>query len=163
MKIVITSDIHDNITNLKTCLDWCKKEKIETMICCGDLASLDTLEILSKNFPGQIHYVSGNMDYIYQDDADDFSNISHHGEVGRVEIAGLNIGMCHQPFKFDRVLALGECDIVFYGHTHKPWEENKNGVRFVNPGTLSAMFSLATFAVFDTERGEMELKVLNKL
>ena len=29
------------------------------------------------------------------------------------------------------------CEIVFFGHTHKPVIEKKNGVLVINPGSLS--------------------------
>ncbi len=48
MKIVIISDIHDNHVNLNKCLSWCKNNEIEEMICCGDVANDETIEILSK-------------------------------------------------------------------------------------------------------------------
>lgn len=66
MKIVIVSDIHNNEANLKKVLDYCAREsagrRIETIICCGDLASKDTLDFLCNNFSGTVHYTFGNMD-----------------------------------------------------------------------------------------------------
>jgi putative phosphoesterase len=62
MLIAIISDIHDNIPNLKKALDYCMLNKIEKIICCGDLASLETLDFLNDNFGGEIFYTFGNMD-----------------------------------------------------------------------------------------------------
>lgn len=62
MKIAIISDIHNNEINLKKVLDFCGQEKIETIICCGDLASQETLDFMNDNFSGVIHYTFGNMD-----------------------------------------------------------------------------------------------------
>ena len=42
MLIAIISDIHDNIPNLKKVLDYCRENKVEKIICCGDLATLET-------------------------------------------------------------------------------------------------------------------------
>jgi predicted phosphodiesterase len=56
-----------------------------------------------------------------------------------------------------------KCDIIFYGHTHKPWIEIKNGIQIVNPGTLGGVFTPATFAVWDTDKREPELKLLASL
>lgn len=62
MLIAITSDIHNNLANLKKVLDYCTSKKIDTMICCGDLASIETLDFLNDNFSGEIFYCFGNMD-----------------------------------------------------------------------------------------------------
>ena len=65
MKIAIISDVHDNIPNLKKVLDYCAQNSVEKMICCGDLASLETLNYLNNNFAGEIFFVFGNMDNGY--------------------------------------------------------------------------------------------------
>ena len=62
MRTAIISDIHNNEANLKKVLDYCKNNRIKTILCCGDLASLETLDFLNDNFPGTIHYAFGNMD-----------------------------------------------------------------------------------------------------
>jgi len=79
------------------------------------------------------------------------------------EIGGKKVGVCHEPFLVKEVLAKGDCDIIFYGHTHKPWIEIKDGIQIVNPGTLGGVFTPATFAVWDTGSGQLELKLLGKL
>ncbi|KKP82446.1 MAG: hypothetical protein UR83_C0052G0017 [Candidatus Moranbacteria bacterium GW2011_GWF2_35_54] len=66
MKIAIISDVHNNETNLKKVLDYCIKKKIKKIICCGDLASDETLDFMADNFNppggGEIYYTFGNMD-----------------------------------------------------------------------------------------------------
>ena len=39
MLVAIISDIHNNEVNLRKVLDYCKAQEIDTIICCGDLAS----------------------------------------------------------------------------------------------------------------------------
>ena len=163
MKIVVVSDIHDNQVNLKKCLSWCRDNKIKKMICCGDVAGDETIEMMSKGFQGDIYLVRGNACYFHELSLGEFENIIYYHKVGRARLDGLWIGFCHEPYLLDKVLEKGACDIVFYGHTHKPWEEKKQGVRFVNPGTLAGMFQRGTFAIFDTESGEMELKLLETM
>jgi len=160
MKIAIISDIHDNHVNLRKYLDWCKKNKINEMICCGDLANDETIEIMSQGFAGTIHLVKGNVCYFNEDKLKNFKNIIYYNKIGRAKIDNIWIGICHEPYLFDKVLEKGKCDIVFYGHTHRPWEEKRRGVRFVNPGTLAGMFQRGTFAVYDTGTKELDLKML---
>ena len=77
MKIAIISDVHDNIPNLKKVLDYCASNKIEKIICCGDLASLETLDYLNDNFTKEEIYrvmeVFGARDSILE-------NLNNHGK-----------------------------------------------------------------------------------
>jgi len=163
MKIVIISDIHDNLVYLETCLNWCRENKIETMICCGDVTTLETFKILRKNFSGEIHFVFGNIDMFKEREISGLNNVKCYGRIGIAEICGRKFGMCHEPFLIEKVLEKGKCDIIFYGHTHKPWIEDRNGVTWANPGTLGGVFQKSTFAVFDCETGNLELKATNEL
>jgi hypothetical protein len=37
---------------------------------------------------------------------------------------------------FERIAALAECDLLVFGHTHKPWIHEHGCVRFVNCGSV---------------------------
>jgi putative phosphoesterase len=37
---------------------------------------------------------------------------------------------------FERIAALADCDVLVFGHTHKPWVHEYGGVLFVNCGAL---------------------------
>ncbi|MBA3047335.1 YfcE family phosphodiesterase [Patescibacteria group bacterium] len=160
MKIAIISDIHDNLVNLEKCLNWCGRNNIKEIICCGDVTNSDTLEFLSENFSGRIHLVRGNIELFPESEPETYSNINYHGRIARIKFNETQVGICHEPYLIDYVFKKGGCDIIFYGHTHEPWEDRKNGARLINPGTLGAMFSKATFAVWDTKSGNIELKIL---
>ena len=163
MKVAIISDIHDNIANLKKCLAYCAVNSIEKIFCCGDVTNSETLEFLANNFQKEIYLVRGNMEIFDEDEPKKYKNIIYTGRIVRFELAGKKIGLCHEPFLLDYVLKKGECDIIFYGHTHKPWIEKKNNYLFANPGTLGAVFQKATFAVWDLEKQEPELKILEEI
>ena len=36
---------------------------------------------------------------------------------------------------FERIAALADCDVLVFGHTHKPWVREYGGVLFVNCGS----------------------------
>lgn len=163
MKIAIISDIHDNLVNLEKCLNWCEKEKIKHLICCGDITNSETLEFLSNKFAKQIYLVQGNIEIYDEREVERFNNIEYFGKIGKTELGGKTIGICHEPYIIDKVLKKWKCDIIFYGHTHRPWQEERNGIKAINPGTLAGMFSKATFAVYDTENRSLELKLLESL
>ena len=167
MKLAIISDTHDNLLNLEKALEWIKKQGIEIIIHCGDVCSPATLKQILKQFTGKFFLVFGNVDgdrfrmakFAYEN----FPNLKIFPELGEIEIDNKKIGFCHFP-KFSKGLAQsGEYDLVFYGHTHKPWEEKIGECRLVNPGNLSGFPYKATFAVYDTETDKLELKILEKL
>lgn len=163
MKIAVISDIHDNLVNLEKCLNFCKKEKIKNLICCGDVANSDTLKFLSENFKGNIYLVRGNMEIYEEEEIEKYKNIKYLGRFGRFELAGKIIGVCHEPWFIKKVLEQGDCDIIFYGHTHKPFEYIRGKTKIINSGTLGGVFTKATFAVYNTESEETELKILEML
>jgi uncharacterized protein len=167
MKIAIISDIHDNLPNLEKFLDWSIKEKVNVILCCGDVTKIETLNFLARKFALPIYLVRGNMEIFDQNEMDTeiliHKNIVFLGRTGIIDLNGKKIGLCHEPFLIDEVLRIGPCNMIFYGHTHKPWIEEKNGVKLVNPGTLGGVFQKATFAVWDTDRDEPELKILELL
>lgn len=165
MLIAIISDIHDNIVNLKKCLDWCFRNQVEKIICCGDVTNIDTIDYLAVNFSGEIFLVSGNMEIYQEADLTKYKNILYSGEIGLREIGGLDIGFCHQPERIGRVLKLApaEPDFIFYGHTHKPWLEHNGDTTIVNPGNLAGVFHQATFASLETETKKLDLKIVADL
>ena len=154
MRIAVISDSHDNLPNLKKALDFIKKEKIKIIIHCGDISTPETLEEIAKNFKGKIHYVFGNADKgKFEEDKKEF---------GEIKIAGKKIAFCHFPEKAEELAKTGY-DIVFYGHTHKPWEEVIGKTRLVNPGNLTGLWYKGTFAVYDPKTNKLELKILERL
>jgi len=167
MKIAILSDTHDNLPNFKRAIDWIKKEKIKTVIHCGDVCAPSTLKEILDNFSGKIHLVFGNVDgdhyRLSKLEQTKPSRFILYGEWGKTVVGGKKIAFVHFP-EFARGLARsGEYDLVFYGHTHKPWEEKVGKCRLVNPGNLANLFYKATFAVYDTEKDKLELKILEKM
>ena len=171
MKIAIFSDSHDNILNLEKFLEWCQKNKIKQLIFCGDLCAPSTLkEVLGPKFKGKIHLVFGNVGdkNLEIEVASNFPHIKHHGDVGEIKICNKKIAFTHFPQKAKELASTGKYDIIFYGHTHKPWIEKitvkkTKPVYLVNPGTLAGMFYKATFAVYDTKKNKFELKILEQL
>ncbi len=163
MKVAIISDIHDNLVNLKKFLHWAKENVVEQIFCTGDVTNNESLEVLGAGFESTIHLVKGNVEIYHEADLKKFKNIKYYGKLARIEVNKKIIGLCHEPFLIEKVLKLGPCDLVFYGHTHKPWETKVNRTKAINPGTLGGVFTKATFAIWDTAKDEVELKILELL
>lgn len=159
MKVLVISDIHDNLENLKSVLSFARDNNINILLCTGDVTNFDTLSFLSKNFDGDTHLVRGNADSFDDKEAESFDNINFYGKIGRFKLGDYKVGMCHEPYLIDKVLEEAS-DLVFYGHTHKPWIEKKGNAQIINPGTLGGMFGKATFALWEVEDGKLELKLV---
>jgi hypothetical protein len=172
MLITIISDVHNNLTNLKKVLDYCREFKIEKIICCGDLASLETLDFLNDNFEGEIFFTFGNMD---DDQLKDYLNIltfEHINkykntlifkEFSKTEIEGKLIAFVHYPDKAKELARSGKYDFVFYGHTHKPWEETIDNCKILNPGNVAGEIYPPTFCIWDTNIDNFNLIRINSL
>jgi len=163
MKVVIISDIHDNIESLKICLNWSNKKNADMIICCGDVGKYKTLNILASLFKKDIILVKGNAEIYDEEELLSFDNIKYLGKYGSFELDNKNVGVCHEPYYITKVVESCTCDILFYGHLHQPWDNIKSGVRSVNPGTLGDRFMPGTFAYWDTKNDEISLKILNEL
>lgn len=161
MKVAIISDVHNNTVNLKRVLDYCAGNKVEKMICCGDLASLETLDFLNDNFIGEIFFTFGNMDndflknYFFLDN--EFKRTKIFKEVGEAEIEGKKVAFVHFPRVAKRLCHTRKYDFVFYGHSHKPWTEKIINCTMLNPGNVAGEIYPATFAVWETNEDKIEL------
>ena len=164
MKIAIISDTHDNLFTLNKALSWINKEKIDTIIHCGDLLRMDTLKKIVDNFKGDIYIVSGDPDDVELKKPKKLGKtVNICGQVGGLLVENMKIGFTHKPQDARRLAKKGVYNLVFHGHTHKPWEEVVNGCKLVNPGNLAGIYYKATFAVLDTESGDLSLKILEKI
>jgi uncharacterized protein len=160
MKIAIISDIHDNIVNLEKAIKWCNAEKVGAIVCAGDITNAETLEFLATKFVGTIYLIRGNMEIYEEAEIKNYKNINYYGRFGVANIEGKNIGICHEPAFISDLLKDNKCDSIFYGHTHRPWFEEREGVKLINPGTLGGVFQRASFAVWEVENNKIDLNLL---
>lgn len=176
MLIAIISDTHDNIPNLKKVLDYCRENKIEKLIHCGDLAEIETLDFIKENFSGDIFWTFGNMDRGHSADypfADGkYKGINIFSKHGEVEIANKKIAFVHFPEYARRLAEEGRFDYLFYGHTHMPWTETVQGennqgnikaCELLNPGNVANQRYAPTFAVWNSLDEKFQLIRINSL
>ncbi|MFP4514688.1 MAG: metallophosphoesterase family protein [Parcubacteria group bacterium] len=161
MKIAIISDIHDNLVNLNKFINWANNNDVNVIFCTGDLTNEESARKLAKDFNKNIYIISGNAELYDPQVFHDYNNTHHLGETGIISLADTKFGLCHEPhFIHELIEKRPDLDIIFYGHTHKPWIEKRGQTRVVNPGTLAGLFQKATFALYDTETKKIELKIL---
>ncbi|MBI1866449.1 MAG: metallophosphoesterase [Candidatus Staskawiczbacteria bacterium] len=163
MKFAIVSDTHDNLANFKKVINWLNHEKIKVILHCGDICNQETINEALKNFKGEIKFVRGNGDF-------DLNDIPEKMEI---KSGVKKIAFVHYPKIAKEMAESGKYDIVFYGHTHRPWldrrsfseggEEKIKECLLVNPGEVAGQRFKPTFAVYDTETDKLELKILEQL
>ncbi|MFA5075983.1 MAG: YfcE family phosphodiesterase [Patescibacteria group bacterium] len=162
MSIAIMSDSHDNLPNINEALKIINQAQIQTIIHCGDVCSAEVTRYISKHFTGQIHLIAGNVagDHAKKIKRYRLKNVTFYNQTGTIKIANKTIGFAHQPAEAKQLAATGGYDLVFYGHTHRPWEETIGQTRLVNPGTLAGLFARPTFAIYNPTTNQLELKIL---
>jgi putative phosphoesterase len=94
----------------------------------------------------------------------------------RFELAGKRVRLVHgSPRKvneylfedkpartFERIAALADCDLLVFGHTHKPWIREYGGVLFVNCGSVGKPKdgdARAAFAVFEANGDQVVAEI----
>jgi putative phosphoesterase len=94
----------------------------------------------------------------------------------RFELAGKRVRLVHgSPRKvneylfedkpartFGRIAALADCDVLVFGHTHKPWMHEYGGVLFVNCGSVGKPKdgdARAAFALFQAQGDDLSTTI----
>jgi len=153
MKVAIVSDTHDNIPNFNKVIQWLNGEGIKLILHCGDICNQEIIDEAVKNFKGKIEFVRGNGDF----------HLDHLPDTLEVALEGKKAVLVHYPDLAKKLAESGKYDLVFYGHTHRPWEETIGKCRLVNPGELAGQRYKPCFATYDTENDKLELKILERL
>ena len=125
-------------------LSQLKEEDI--VLHAGDWTSGNTLKLLQQK--AKVFGVWGNMD--------DGAIRKELPEKTIVEIQGFKIGITHgfgaPEGMVEKVQSkfLEKVDMILFGHTHVPHSEEKDGILFYNPGSLS----------FNNDRRELTYAIL---
>lgn len=166
MKIAIISDTHDNLANLKKALSFIRKEKIKILIHCGDIFKPDTITETLGCFKGETHLIFSKADASFskipEDSFKDISRTKTYSEFGELIVDEKKIAFSHFPEIAKALASSQKYDLVFYGHTHRPWEEKLGRTRLINPGNIAGLFYKATFAIYNTKTDKLELKILER-
>lgn len=128
MKLLVVSDNHRNESSLEE-LIYLYEDQIDLWLHCGDSEFSSTHPIWNT-----FKTVSGNMDR-----RNEFSG--HLIETMGDETFVVVHGHRHQvKFSFEPMEELAkenDARIVFYGHTHIAKVDQKNGIYFINPGSIA--------------------------
>ncbi|MBQ4149175.1 MAG: metallophosphoesterase [Clostridium sp.] len=135
MKVLIVSDTHRKDSNLQEVIT--RTKPFDMLIHLGDVeGSEDRIRgwCLDQNPACEIHIVQGNNDF--------FSSLPREEEVqiGRYRALithGHYYGVSVGPEHLLDEAAYREVQIAMFGHTHKPFLEELQGITMLNPGSLS--------------------------
>ena len=166
MKIAIISDTHGNVANFRKVVDWLNKENIRVILHCGDIGNTESLKESLADFKGNFFGVFGNMDKDFKILIEEYNKIPRvkiNEDILETEVEKKKIAITHFPDTAKKLAQSGKFDLVFYGHTHRPWDEKIGECHLINPGELAGQFYKPTFAIYDTSTGKLELKILEKL
>lgn len=158
MKILIISDSHGHIANLKHVMGFAKNIKATAVIHCGDWDNIESVEtVLSFNIP--LYTILGNADIDPKiEDILKFEAKKFEPNLLELELGGRKISIIHQAKVDDP--RFKNRNIVFSGHFHSKELKEIDFVKFVRPG---AIINGINFAVYETETNDVEFFTDDKI
>ena len=159
MKVLVVSDTHGRDESLEMAVAL--EQPFDYLIHCGDVEGREFFIEALAECPCTI--VAGNNDF--------FSDLPREDEIllegHKIMVThGHNYGVSMDLYGVSEEAAARGCEIVCFGHTHKPVVEKKNGVLVINPGSLSfprqegRRPSYAVMELYKGEEPEIEIRYL---
>lgn len=139
MKILVLSDSHGNFNSILRALD--RESDIQFVIHAGDIQrDVDDLRDLRPDLTCAA--VAGNNEFFHSFSQDPSQRI--------FTLEGKRIFLTHgHLFSVKQTLSqlaqaarAAEAEICIFGHTHKPYLEERNGILFFNPGSSSNSYGI---------------------
>lgn len=163
MKIAIISDIHGNMAYLEAAKERIDREKIKIVICCGDAQDEEVFFELDS-WKQEVYLSLGNADFHLKNKLESGliwpEKLKYFADFGVINLDGKKIAFCHYDFLARKLAESGKYDLIFFGHTHTPWEEKIGKTLLLNPGEITAQYGKPTFAIYDLIKMKAELIVL---
>lgn len=130
MRILIVSDTHGRHSALDRALN--EAGKIDVFVHLGDIEGGE--DYVNAVVDCEKHIVRGNNDF--------FSDLPREEEfrLGKYKVFithGHAYCVSLDPEYIAEEARARDVDIVMFGHTHKPFFEQKDGLTILNPGSLS--------------------------
>ena len=97
----------------------------ELILHVGDIGKPGVMDALSEQ--AQVVAIRGNVDH------GDWALV--YPETQELTVNGLRIQMVHRHQDIETLLPDRSCDVVLFGHSHKPFNEIQDGVLYFNPGS----------------------------
>ena len=139
--IGIISDTHDNLTAVRRAVRLFNDAGCSLVVHAGDFVAPFTAREL-RELAAPVKAVFGNCDGEKAGLAREFEG---WGEIREAPFlfshGGLRFLLCHLDGPVDRYLAGNSCDVLVFGHTHRPLVERRAGALVINPGEAGGWLS----------------------
>ncbi len=156
MRILIVSDTHRYTYNFEMALE--RVRPVDYIIHCGDVEHNDDYINMVAGCP--VHMVAGNNDW---GSALDREIITMIGSYRVLITHGHLYSVNYDLDRLEKIAHEKNIDIVIFGHTHIPLLEERNGIVFLNPGSISfprQYGRIPTYAVMNMEKKEIKISIV---
>ena len=159
--IGILSDSHDNLDRVREAVRLFNDAACDLVIHAGDFVAPFTVDEL-RNLRAPVKAVFGNCDGERAGLAKAFAGL---GEIREAPLefqhAGRRFLVSHLDGPVGRYPAARTCDVIVFGHTHRPSAEFRDGVLLVNPGEAGGWLrGKSTVALLDPAALKAEIITL---
>lgn len=130
MKVLIVSDTHKSHRNLEKIIE--REQPFQMLIHLGDVeGGEDYIEAVVEC---EKHMIRGNNDF--------FSYLPAEEEfwIGKKKVFITHGHSYYVSMETEQIREEGaarNADIIMFGHTHRPYFEERDGITVLNPGSLS--------------------------
>ena len=145
MKIVVLSDSHGSIANVKKAVEKFGRNA-DVIVHCGDATRGEACWIQENCHHCMIVCVKGNCDFGSTLKSEEILNLDGvrlmitHGHLYNVKFSLTNLSYHAEE---------SNCQLVLFGHTHIPTDTRLGNVHLVNPGSASGYE--ASCAIVETD------------
>ncbi len=150
MKAIVFSDSHRDFSSICRAME--REGRVDTIIHAGDVhKDVEDIEALWRNIP--CISVLGNNDYAVWGvpSRREFVLEGKQFLLTHGHLYGVKSGL----YQLYREAGSAKADICIFGHTHKQYLEEKNGVYFLNPGAAYRSYAVITL---EDDRVDIQLK-----
>ncbi|WP_027459380.1 metallophosphoesterase family protein [Deinococcus murrayi] len=100
----------------------------DAVLHAGDVGRPEVLEALHEACPGPVHAVRGNVDRS--------PPLADLPKTALLELGGVWVYLLHDLAALDLSPGAAGVQVVVSGHTHQPRAEEREGVLYLNPGSV---------------------------
>lgn len=170
MKLMIASDIHGSYYYCDKLVKAFNEEKADKLVLLGDIlyhgprndlpCEYEPKKVINilNGIKDKILCVRGNCDTEVDQMVLEFPVMADYAVLN---IDGTVMYLTHgHHYNPDNLLPMNNGEILLYGHTHIPKDEIVNGIRCINPGSVSIPKENSNNSYVIFENGKFEFKKL---
>ena len=170
MKLMIASDIHGDIECTRALFEAFDREKADKLLLLGDLLYHGPRNDLPSHYAPKevIATLNARKDVLFcvrgncEADVDGMVlDFPVHAEYALLFLDGICVFATHGHRFPPEECALKSGDCYLQGHTHVPKKEVREGVLYLNPGSVSLPKNGAPKTYLVYENGEFTLKTMD--